>query len=496
MTRKRDARLMMIVGSVVLLVIGGVGAAEGDQAKLQGLWRVKGFAGQKAPSDEDRQAAFRMIIDIQGNNVTLLWAVIDDKRIKKWSLRVMPNERPKQFELTREGPPLLEQPRWLPDTLGGTYELADDTLRIGVADQMARFLRKFLSGAGQAQTRIVELERIDEEYVQALSALQGLWKLTEPKTVEGRIVLVEGEWIRGTGSDKNMAIRFRLGPTEQPKSPDAPAPGSTVMRQITFFLLERVDAFLLTRDDGRVRIVAGLGSVGGERATTEDLAANELKPVMSRRSLAEKKQALEKFIAQYPGTGAAETARQELERMPTDEGIREINAAEMLKTAKEHLRAEYLTAAKGTFQGVIDDYPGTQAAETARQELERMPTEAEIREIEAARELRSAKFQLESCYDRKQKLTEASRGRVKASAEQRLRRLITYYPGTKAAAEAQRLLDPAIQREKQAAELLRLAKMLLSEDPQAAKRRLRELVTEFADTKAVEEAQRLLGQAE
>ena len=181
--------------------------------------------------------------------------------------------------------------------------------------------------------------------------------------------------------------------------------------------------------------------------------------------------------------------------MPTDEGIRELDAAEMLKTARAHLRAEYLAAAKGTFQGVIDNYPGTQAARTAKQELQRMPPEAEIREVEAARELISIKKQLASCHDRKQKLTKASRERIKASAEQRLRRVITYYPGTKAAAEARRLLDPVAKRENRAAQLLDMAKIVLPKNPQAGKRRLQEIVQDFADTKEAEEAKRLLEKA-
>jgi outer membrane protein assembly factor BamD (BamD/ComL family) len=274
------------------------------------------------------------------------------------------------------------------------------------------------------------------------------------------------------------------------------------VREVTLFGAsppdKRVNGLFCRIDGGKMLFCYKdlTGAFLWERATKEDLAAQELKSVMSKRSLAEKKQALDEFIAQYPSTQAAETARQELERMPSGEEIREIDAAGMLEIARAHLRAEYLAAAKGTFQGVMDNYPGTQAAETAKKELQRMPSEAEIHEMEAARELRSIKKQLESCHDRKQKLTKASRERVKASAEQRLRRLITYYPGTKAAAEAKRLVDPATQREKRAAELLRLAKMLLSNNPQAGEKRLKELVTEFAGTKAAEEAQQLLGQAE
>jgi hypothetical protein len=57
--------------------------------------------------------------------------------------------------------------------------------------------------------------------------------------------------------------------------------------------------------------------------------------------------------------------------------------------------------------------------------------------------------------------------------------------------EAERIL-----KEDQAAQLLDLAKTMIRGNPEAARRRMQELVRKFADTKAAEEAKRLLGQAE
>ena len=59
-----------------------------------------------------------------------------------------------------------------------------------------------------------------------------------------------------------------------------------------------------------------------------------------------------------------------------------------------------------------------------------------------------------------------------------MRNLIKAYPKTKTAGEAERLLDPAAEREKRAAQLLGLAKIVLRGNPQAGRRRLEELVND------------------
>ena len=79
-------------------------------------------------------------------------------------------------------------------------------------------------------------------------------------------------------------------------------------REITLFGSrdrdEKVDGFLGRTADGRVAVGFALGLFLWERATTEDLAAaredhaaTELKPVMSTILLAEKKEALQEFVA-------------------------------------------------------------------------------------------------------------------------------------------------------------------------------------------------------
>jgi hypothetical protein len=87
--------------------------------------------------------------------------------------------------------------------------------------------------------------------------------------------------------------------------------------------------------------------------------------------------------------------------------------------------------------------------------------------------------------------------------EQCLKVVVRDYRGTKAASEAERVLSLELQKEereaqrkKRAANTLNRAKTLLTKNPEAGKRWLRKLVTEFAGTKAADEAQLLLGQAE
>lgn len=480
---------------------------------LEGLWRVKGFVGREAAHEENELAACGLLVDIQEDKATLLCGAIDEEGIKQWTLRVSPYEAPKRFELTREGPPLPAKYVGLPDTVRGTYEFVDDVLRIGFIGEL-NAMPEAANSAAVADQVLLDLERVEPEYAEALMALQGLWRQTEvisfghSEHKEAR-VLVEGECV--VSAEKGVAAhlpgRFRLHPPLQ----SAPAgmsafeqftgPETTWVdwREITFLGSSGADGqvggLLGRTDDGRIVIWAGLGGVVWERVTAEDLAAEELKRVMSIELLAEKKLALQEFVVRHPDTQAAQTAGEELQRMPPDEEIRGIDGAEMLERAREHLRAGHPRAAKHGFQGVIDDYAGTEAARTAKEELDRMPPDDQIDEIEAATMLKSAREKLNSYHDLKQKISLQHRKQLKASAEQQLRDLIKAYPKTKAAEEARRLLDPALQREKRAAQLLDLAKQLLPNNPEAGKRRLKQLVKDFAGTKAAEEAKRLLEEA-
>jgi hypothetical protein len=466
---------------------------------LQGLWRAKGFTSREAAADEDLLAFSGKMLDleggfmvhVEGNKLTLLCAAIEEKRIKQWTLKVVLDQTPKRFELTRQDSPVPEKDGRRPDTITGTYELLDNVLRIGCLGEL--FLDESLPTVPEGHALIMKLERVEPEYAEALMPLQGLWKLAQPDLEEKTFVLVEGEWMAERGVRKRNTSRFRLGPAA--RSAELSSLGVTHVREITFLGLtggpEKAEALCGKTADGKIAFL-WRDVVIWERASREDLAETELKPVMSKTYLAEKKRALTEFIAQYAATQAAQTAREELQRMPPDEEILELDAGELLRTGREHLRTEYLTAAKHIFQTIVNDYAGTEAAQSAKQELQRMPPEEEIREIEAARTLESVKKQLRLSDDRKQKLSLAARKRIKAAAEERLRRLVKDYPGTKAAAEAARLLDPAVQRAKEAPQKLTMAKLLLEQNPQRAKERLEELVKECPGTKEAQEAKQLL----
>ena len=443
---------------------------------LEGLWRVIAIAGYDAAPDKDALRDFSLLFHVEGDKATLLCGPIDEKGIKKWTVKVFPDQAPKRFELTREGPPLPEKYARLPDTLRGTYEFVDDVLRIGLLKEA------FLGGVEGDKVQI-ELERVDAKQVETLMALQGPWKQTtrvafgSPEQKE-TIVWVEGEWVvpERPRRKESMAWCFRLRRTIVPEgipAPDALGWPETTWgdcHEITFAYAggrhEGVDGFLVRTADGRTVVGFGLCYFLLERATTEDLAAAELKRVMSTTwLLAQKKLSLQKFVAKYAATQAAAEARQELERMPSDEEICELDAAKYLKHAQGFFDRQDRLRAKQHLQLIIDQYPDTEAAKKAKVEIEAATC------LEKALEIRVGD---------------------QALGDQRLKVVVRDYPGTNAASEAERVLDQAVQREKEAAELLRLAKMLLPDNPQAAKRRLEELVKGFAGTKAAEEARRLL----
>jgi len=446
---------------------------------LQGLWRVKSVAAHETGPKKAPQAGFSSLVHVEGDKATFLCVPIDEDGIKKWTLKVLPDQVPKGFELTRGGPPVPKKHARFPDTLPGTYEFVDDVLRIGLRmDSLGEF-REPSSAAVEEQTLVIELERVGAEHAETLMALQGLWKMKEMSA----IVLVEGEGVRGMskGEPGDWAA-FRLHGRAKPGDAKALSEAAkmlssadvTDVREVTLFQPSRtakaVNGLIARTDDGEMVFSCRelTGALLWERATTEDLAAVESKRVMSVVSttwlLTQKKSTLQEFVAKYPDTQAAAEVGQELKRMPPDEEIRELDAAKYLKYARGFFDRQDRLRAKHDLQLIIDQYPDTEAAKNAKEEL------AATTSLEEALEIRVGN---------------------QALGDQRLEFVIRDYPGTKAASEAKRVLDEAIQRkkmaekEREASQAIDAIKQQLWRDGTASiQDDLREFYNKFSDTKA------------
>jgi len=446
---RNTAHVVVFLLLLSLISIGRARAAPpSDEERLQGLWRVAKFTDPaRSPTPQDISPLSvliksPLIVQIQGDELTALFPAPPQEGLWKWQFSLLPDERPKQVRFRdREGE--------------GIYELTNDRLIVTLDRSLWPHLGLFF-GVGNifgvkkaGEPFRIELERLSEEYASALIKLQGVWKIVSGGPLEqlnGRIVVVGGE--AGVVMRKNATglIVFRLEPGKEPRGaelsgfPESMEPRHGIYRMAGDELemcfgahkLPRPVEFKSNEKQWLLTLVRRT-----EEEYMEEHAASELKQLRGRKwKPIDHRNTLQLFI---DGFRKQRTGRPE---KPTDH--------------KEALRQ------------FIDRFPNTQAAREAQQELEQIPSDA----LERAKDL----F-----------LTDP------AAATEQYKSILKEHPGTKAAAEAELLLDPPA-REKAAERRLTLAKSLLTPNPEAARRRLQEIVDEYPETKAAEEAKQLLEQ--
>ena len=359
----------------------------------------------------------------------------------------------------------------------GIYEIADDMLRVcftrdGKAPP-AEFKMDWNNG-----TILIEYERLSPEYAKLLAQFQGEWTLGTTRLGAGS-VSVGGECIYQETKMMFRLVTFRLNPAKQPpelKLKSILSPGPAILGNYSL---------VNGRSEMRFPLKKGVSNPfmpnyrpkrnGNEwlilRRNLRKSSVFSETLTERRFPLAERKTHLQQTIVQLRGTLAADHAAEELARMPTDKEIREIDAEFALTTSERDPPSQR----KQSLQAIIAQYGETKAAAEARQMLAGMPSDAEIREAEAETLLDSAKEIMK---------------RKPTSARKLLNAAIQRSSGGKAAAEATRLIADLNERE--AAGKLRLAKSLLDTNSTAAHRRFREIVKDYPDTRAAAEAQHLL----
>jgi uncharacterized protein (TIGR03067 family) len=165
-----------------------------------------------------------------------------------------------------------------------------------------------------------------------------------------------------------------------------------------------------------------------ELAEANKLAEDGIK--LARKDLKEKARVrCRHIIEMYPETNAGKEAKELLERLsPKQE---ELDASKLLEVAKKGPSEK----AMERYLGVLKRYPETKAA----REAQRLLDELDNGEIAARRKLASAKMFLEDAL--KSGWPDQQKEALRDKAIARLREIITMYPKTKSAIEAEKLLE-------------------------------------------------------
>ena len=195
--------------------------------------------------------------------------------------------------------------------------------------------------------------------------------------------------------------------------------------------------------------------------------------IVERDPPGQRKQTLQAIIDKYDETKAAQEALQLLSRLPADEEIRELEAVFALWTAERDPPGRR----KRALQAIIAEYDGTKAAEEASQLLATLPSDEELRKMQAeiAREI-DAEIALKNA----EQAPLGQRG-------QALQAIIEKYDGTKATEKASQWL-PGI-REIEAEDALKTAEQAsLGQRRQA----FQAIIEKYDGTKAADEARRRL----
>lgn len=418
----------MLASTWVLLLAPATAPAKDDQEQLQGCWNCQMLPSRTALMAITRHnPMFQFWLRIEGDELTVVSAArIDFMSAPRPRLRLLPDEDPKQVEIRYDGKPVAR----------AIYERRDDRVVVAFGTKPNVPPERFADVGKHGGTQLL-LQRVPAAEVERLLPLQGAWKKIQGdwpgKDLEPGFLIVVGQVAFWHGQRTRALGSFRLAADENSRKADLHhVPG--IFRKTP----PPVPAIWKLEDD-RVTICASLGDErpvdfepdeGEAKFVLERMPRAEVLEAFAERALpqalkaggtylAPRKQALRRFLERFPGTEAAARVQRELDKMPSDEEIAEIDARKFFALAEKSLADDSPVDARTQFQLLIERYPDTKAAAAARPKLKALT------ESEAARELRN---------------TRAVLARSPQRAKPRLKNIVARYPGTAAAGEAARLL--------------------------------------------------------
>jgi uncharacterized protein (TIGR03067 family) len=482
---------------------------ERDIYRLQGLWRNK--AAWENPTavvsdfaNSSLISALSMLYiageELQAGGEKLRVPFTNDDSLRA-PFRLFPAADPKQFAVLVPWPGADGRISVAP--YGGIYEIAGDTLRICFSTEEETLPAEFKTDL-DAGIMLVEYERLAAGYAELLAGLQGEWRLVP----QGFKVFVGGESMHLELGRAEMA--FRLNPDTQPPevklrsifSSEPPIQGTYSLLNGTTemrFPMKTGDTNPLVVDNtGKTnRYLLDALRIGNELIVRRDAPdATRLSKLLAERiyPLAERKKYLQQVT---PDTPFANQAAEELARMPTDGEIREIDAEFALMIVERDPPGQR----KRALQDIIDKHDETKAAKEASQLIARLPADEEIREIEAVFALWTAKRDPPGRKKRTLQAIIDRYGETKAADE--ARELFDRLPSDKELQERQaeiaREIDAEIAEEI-AAEIARRREMEAEDALKAAKQAplwqreqaFQAIIARYGDTKVAEEAGQLL----